>query len=391
MPPIFLFPPPGLIRLVGQAKEAHQHMDLVLIAVLTAIIAPLLAFAGVPEVARVSLGLPFVLVFPGYALVAAIFPRRSWPAAAERLALSAVTSLAVVPLLGIALNYSSWGVRADSILVCVGLFTIVASGLGLIHRQAVPPGERLNFGPGSPAAWASRNLPHLGYALAAAAGALAAIGLASFALPSLGQRSTGERFTEFYLLGADRTAEGYPDALKVGEPATVTLGIVNQEGTDTEYAVSLLINDSPAAEYGPMRLDPGQRLEQPVTFSLPGPGEGQVARFDLHKDGQTVAYRSVHLRLDGQAVSVPDPSAPRAPAQALPESAPPPAPSPAATPEPPATVHIVSRGENLSLIADWYRLPLSALLAVNHLPNPNLIYADQRINLPQLSGGAETP
>ena len=298
-------------------------MDLVLIAVLTAIIAPLLAFAGLPEAARVSLGLPFVLFFPGYALVAAIFPRRTWPGAVERLVLSAVTSLAVVPLLGIALNYTAWGVREESILVCLGLFTIVASGLGLVHRQTAPAGERVNFGPGSPAAWASWNLPHLGYAFAAALGVVAAVALASFAVPSLGHGPASERFTEFYLLGADRTAEGYPDVLKVGEPATITLGIVNQEGTETGYAVSLLINESAVAEYGPIRLGPGQRLERPVTFSLPEPGEGQVVRFDLHKDGQTLPYRSLHLRLDGQAAPVSYQSPPPAPAAAQPESAPP--------------------------------------------------------------------
>src|SRR3990172_4586079 len=98
-------------------------MDLVLIAVLTAIVVPLLAFAGVPDVARVCLGLPFVLFFPGYALISAIFPGRSWPGAAERLALSAMTSLTVVPLLGIALNYSPWGVGGGPIPARGGGFT----------------------------------------------------------------------------------------------------------------------------------------------------------------------------------------------------------------------------------------------------------------------------
>ncbi|MDO8616008.1 MAG: DUF1616 domain-containing protein [Dehalococcoidia bacterium] len=367
-------------------------MDLVLITVLTAILAPLLAFAGLPEVARACLGLPFLLLFPGYALVAAIFPRRAWPGAVERLALSAVTSLAVVPLLGIALNYTSWGVRADSILVCVGLFNILASSLGLVHRQMVPPAERLHLDPGSAAAWLSGNLPSLGYAPAAALGVLAAIALASFAVPSLGHSGTGERFTEFYLLGADGSAEGYPAVLTVGEPATVTLGIVNREGAEVQYAVSLLINESPVAEYGPVRLGPGQRLEQPATFSLAGPGEEQVVRFDLRRDGQTLPYRSLHLQLDGQAAPVPDQPPAPAPTAPPPEPSPPPAPPPVvAAAEAPPSVHVVSRGENLTLIARQYSLPLSELLAVNALPDPNLIYADQRISLPPSSGSTGTP
>lgn len=366
-------------------------MDLIIIVALTAVIVPLLTLASVPEVVRAPLGLLFLLFFPGYALVAAIFPRRAWPGAVERLALSAVASLSLVALIGIALNYSPWGLRTGSILAFVGLFIVLASGLGLAYRQAVPADERLDFSPGSLAAWASRNLGQPAYPIAAALGALVAIAIMLLAVPGVAQRGASERFTEFYLLGADGTAEGYPTTLTVGEPAKVMFGIVNQEGSEAKYAVSLLINESPVIKYPSIQLSPGQRLELPVTFSLREAGEGQVVRFDLQKDGQTIPYRSLHLRLDGRAAPVDREPVTVALSEAEPESAappapPPPAPPPPVTTEPTPSAHIVSRGESLTLIARDYGLPLSALLAVNDLADPNLIYPDQRINLPPPSG-----
>ncbi len=39
----------------------------------------------------------------------------------------------------------------------------------------------------------------------------------------------GEKFTEFYVLGPNGTADDYPTDLKVGEEGTVIIGIVNHE------------------------------------------------------------------------------------------------------------------------------------------------------------------
>ena len=58
---------------------------------------------------RNILGLPLILFFPGYALLAALFPAKSDLDGVERAALSFGLSIAVVPLIGLGLNYSPWG------------------------------------------------------------------------------------------------------------------------------------------------------------------------------------------------------------------------------------------------------------------------------------------
>src|SRR3989442_5344824 len=68
-----------------------------LIAIWLATTALLVAILLAPNnPARVVLGLPFVLFFPGYVLIAALYPRRSDLDGVERVALSLGLSLAVV-------------------------------------------------------------------------------------------------------------------------------------------------------------------------------------------------------------------------------------------------------------------------------------------------------
>ena len=52
-----------------------------------------------------------VLFTPGYAIVAALFPRAEEIDWIERFALSMGLSVAVVPLLGLLLSFTSWGIR----------------------------------------------------------------------------------------------------------------------------------------------------------------------------------------------------------------------------------------------------------------------------------------
>ncbi len=59
---------------------------------------------------------------------------------------------------------------------------------------------------------------------------LALIALAVTAFFVATSRGSSESFTEFYVLGPGGKAEGYPSEAKVGENATVILGVVNHEG-----------------------------------------------------------------------------------------------------------------------------------------------------------------
>jgi len=78
---------------------------------------------------RWVLGSLFVLFIPGYVAVEALFPKGRELDGIERLALSIGLSLALVPLVGLLLNYTLWGIRLDPIMISLTILTI---GLALV-------------------------------------------------------------------------------------------------------------------------------------------------------------------------------------------------------------------------------------------------------------------
>jgi uncharacterized membrane protein len=82
------------------------------------VLTPVLSETAVRE----FLGLPLVLFLPGYSLIAALFPAKSDLDGIERTALSFGLSIAVVPLIGLGLNYTPWSIRLVPILICLQQF-----------------------------------------------------------------------------------------------------------------------------------------------------------------------------------------------------------------------------------------------------------------------------
>ncbi len=72
---------------------------------------------------RYVLGSLFVLYLPGYALIEALYPRGDELEPLERLALSIGLSLALVPLVGLVLNYTPWGIRLTPIVTSLAILT----------------------------------------------------------------------------------------------------------------------------------------------------------------------------------------------------------------------------------------------------------------------------
>ena len=91
---------------------------------------------------RVLLGLLLVLFLPGYSLIAALFPRRDDLDGIERIALSFGLSIAVVPLLGLGLNYTPYGIRLVPVLAGLSLFTVLLAVVAGVRRVWMPEAER---------------------------------------------------------------------------------------------------------------------------------------------------------------------------------------------------------------------------------------------------------
>ena len=89
---------------------------------------------------RYILGSIFILILPGYSLIKTLFPTREIDDI-ERTALSIGTSLAIVPLVGLLLNYTSWGIRLTPITLSILLLTALLAITGIIREHQ----EKINI------------------------------------------------------------------------------------------------------------------------------------------------------------------------------------------------------------------------------------------------------
>jgi len=244
---------------------------------------------------RVVLGLPFVLFFPGYVLIAALYPRRSDLDGVERVALSLGLSLAVVPLIGLVLNYTPWGIRLTPILVSLALFIALCSAVAVRQRMRHSIAERF-AGDIRPLLQAAKNLPWLSLVLASVV--IGVLLFAGFRFGVLGGSRVGETFTEFYVLGPGGKAEGYPRRLLVGDSSPVILGVINHEGHAARYRVEIQAGIDRIASYGPFSLADGEKRENRVGIAPRRPGKQVKVEFALFMDGAQGPYRNLHLWVD---------------------------------------------------------------------------------------------
>lgn len=120
-------------------------LELLIIASLSLLLVPVVIFTS--GILRIGLGLLFALFFPGYTLIAALFPRKGTISGVERVSLSFGLSIAVVPLIGLVLNYTPFGIILESVLLSVLGFILAMAGLALYRRHRLLPEERfeVNF------------------------------------------------------------------------------------------------------------------------------------------------------------------------------------------------------------------------------------------------------
>lgn len=93
---------------------------------------------------RYVLGIIFVLWMPGYAFIKALFPERSPVKTSSedldiilRVALSIGMSLALVPMVGLLLNYTPWGITLTPIVLSLVALTVVFAVAALIREHHI--------------------------------------------------------------------------------------------------------------------------------------------------------------------------------------------------------------------------------------------------------------
>jgi uncharacterized membrane protein len=257
----------------------HRSVDLFAVVAIT-LVAAVLALLVPPGTVLIRiLTLPLVLVLPGYALTAAMFPNRSI-GVAERLVFSLGLSLAIVILGGLALNWTPFAFRTSSWAVLLAGITLSASAVALVRRrgQSVSAPGWLRVG-------------NIGFTLRQGLllGLAAAIVCGAIAVSIIGaERQPRPGFTQLWIL----------PAAGANAKNAVRLGVSNMEGAAMEYHLAVNMDGKVLKEWPAIDLNPNEKWE--ATLVLPPTGPAGVARVeaDLYRvEAPTTIYRHVVLWL----------------------------------------------------------------------------------------------
>ena len=135
-----------VLDLMKRAKPLNDLHVLILLTVLTLLVMFIPPLKGTPP--RIVLGLFMLLFGVGYSVIAALFPRKEDLDGIERFVLSIGLSIAVMSLIGLGLNFSSFGIRLIPILLSVSSLAIALSLVAGFRRASLDEGDRFGVTPG---------------------------------------------------------------------------------------------------------------------------------------------------------------------------------------------------------------------------------------------------
>lgn len=282
-----------MLKIRSLIKE-QSHIDLVIIMLLTVSLIPLVIYTE--GAVRIIIALPFLLFFPGYTLIAALFLRKDSMGSVERMALSFGLSIAVVPLIGLILNYV-WEISLYPVLISITGFIFIMCTITYLRRRQLPLEQR--FWPAitlKMPEWKSGTRLDSSLSVILVLSIIVAISTLVYVVAT---PKVGERFTEFYILGPGGMAQDYPNELTVGEEVKLIIGIVNHESVNTSYQVRIEIDGEQIEETRPVTLTNEQKWEESVTFALTKTGDEQKVEFLLYRNNESESYLSTHLWING--------------------------------------------------------------------------------------------
>jgi len=117
------------------STKAYWYWTVIALSLATTILVFTIPENAYPIVyARHILGSIFVLWLPGYSLIKALFPTKEIDNI-ERTALSIGISLALVPITGLLLNYTPWGIRLTPVTLSLLTLTTVFATVAIIREH----------------------------------------------------------------------------------------------------------------------------------------------------------------------------------------------------------------------------------------------------------------
>ena len=221
--------------------DSEISQDFVVIAILLAVGVATIYIPVLNETPlRYFFTVPLLFFFPGYCLLALLFPAEGDLDLLGRVALSIGISIAIVAFIGLGLNYTPVGIQLDSVALIVTIFTMTTM-LAAHIRGSLLSGKRFRSGFQETAkSLIGEVIPQsddkidrvLNITLALSIIVVLMTTAFVILLPN-----EGERFTEFYVLSEKMFTAGYPSSVIPGMNYSVYIGVGNQEKRNVTYTI----------------------------------------------------------------------------------------------------------------------------------------------------------
>jgi uncharacterized membrane protein len=224
-------------------------VDIIIFISLNIILIPIILLK-INDTLKIILGLPFLLFIPGYLLLFVLFPTKKTNKGIDfiqRIALSFGLSLAIIALIGITLYYITGRIYLETAFISIFIFEISLGLISTYRWYKTTPNERLIL---------SINLSldkfikkyksktRLDKILLITIIFLIILTTTLFIFV-LTTPKPNEKFTEFNILGSDKSTTNYPYNVIAGENTTIIIGITNHEYQTINYTIEVwLINQT---------------------------------------------------------------------------------------------------------------------------------------------------
>jgi uncharacterized membrane protein len=216
-----------------------------------------------------------MLFLPGYALRAALFPKRLLDSG-EQLLFSLASSVVVIILTGMAISLVGWTMDASTWVTSLAVVTLAACGVAALRRrsrteEAVSPSPvRLK----------------LGQAVLVLLAVALALGALKLADTPLNNPANIQGYTILWILPVAKNAPQY-----------VHVGVISNQFTASDYRVQLMVNKQAVYVWPDIRLAPGQKWDAMYAVPASTTGNSQVSAVLYKLDQPQSVYRQVSLQL----------------------------------------------------------------------------------------------
>lgn len=235
---------------------------------------------------------------PGYSLVSTLWVRKDELDGLERTALSLGLSIVIMPLAGLGLNYTPWGITLTSVVITLYALIIIMVGIAWLRRSKLNSEERFVLKMGfffDPL----KEMSSTDKLMAIIVGIVIIIGTGL--LLYIGTHPPVEQYTELYILDENGATENYPTRLEVNEDASIIIGVVCHEHKNTTYStVVRLVPESgmnrTLAKFN-FSLDNEEKWQRPFDFNVSESGRFMLL-IELFKEGNSSPYASNHLWIE---------------------------------------------------------------------------------------------